>query len=325
MKTIKLKNYSNKTNIVKKIVFIDGVTRSGKLLTGSLISSFQKMESLVFGENFEHFMPALKLKKCSYDFARSYLNNYINQTIYNKMISRDVNFRPRDITSIRNFFKPILYKKRLTKPEGDVVLKKIKLLNPILPFVTHDIMMNYNIFKKLNIKVKLIEIYRNPFELTHSWFERNLANNLENSKRSFTLKIMNRKKEYPWYLKDLPKNWDKFNDHEKCAYYVILNTTESIKKQKKIKDKKFLYTTTYTHITENTHSELKKIARFLGTNFSNKTKEIIRKKNCPNFSFRKLIKKKKKYLKQKLSNKIYQKLLKLESDYNKNIYGLKKY
>ena len=47
MKTIKLKNYSNKTNIVKKIVFIDGVTRSGKLLTGSLISSFQKMESLV--------------------------------------------------------------------------------------------------------------------------------------------------------------------------------------------------------------------------------------------------------------------------------------
>ena len=68
---------------------------------------------LVFGENFEHFMPALKLKKCSYDFAKSYLNNYINQTIYNKMISRDVNFRPRDITSIRNFFKPILYKKRL--------------------------------------------------------------------------------------------------------------------------------------------------------------------------------------------------------------------
>ena len=80
-----------------------------------------------------------------------------------------------------------------------------------------------------------------------------------------------------------------------------------------------------TDITESTHSELKKIARFLGTNFSNKTKEIIRKKNCPNFSFRKLIKKKKKYLKQKLSNQIYQKLLKLESDYNKNIYGLKKY
>ena len=239
MKTIKLKNYSDKDNILKQIVFIDGVTRSGKLLTGSLISSFQKMESLVFGENFEHFMPALKLKKCSYDFAKSYLNNYINQTIYNKMISRDVNFRPNDITSIENFYNPILYKRRLANPEGDMVLKKIKLLNPILPFVTHDIMMNYDIFKKLNIKVKLIEIYRNPFELTYSWFQRNLANNLENSKRSFTLKIMYKQKDYPWYLKNLPKNWNKLNDYEKCAYYVILNTTEAINKQKKIKDKNF--------------------------------------------------------------------------------------
>ena len=71
------------------------------------------------------------------------------------MISREVNFRPGDITSIKNFYKPTLYKKRLTKPEGDIVLKKIKLLNPILPFITHDIMMNYDIFQKLNIKVKL--------------------------------------------------------------------------------------------------------------------------------------------------------------------------
>ena len=90
MKHIRLNNYSHNINsIVKNLVFIDGVTRSGKLLLGSLVATFKKMESLEFGENFEHFLPSLKLKKCSYDFAKSYLITYLDQLIYNKMLSRN--------------------------------------------------------------------------------------------------------------------------------------------------------------------------------------------------------------------------------------------
>ena len=44
MKKINLKNYSDKKTIIKKIVFVDGIARSGKLLTASLISSFKKMK-----------------------------------------------------------------------------------------------------------------------------------------------------------------------------------------------------------------------------------------------------------------------------------------
>ena len=136
---------------------------------------------------------------------QSYLINYLNQVIYNKMISRNINLRPNDITSIKNYYNPSQYKKRLNKPEGDIVLKNIKRLNPILPFVTHDIMASYKLFNKLNLNIKFIEIYRNPFELTYSWYKRNLAKNLEYSRRSFTLKIKHKNKVYPWYLHNLPK------------------------------------------------------------------------------------------------------------------------
>ena len=115
-------------------MFVDGIARSGKLLTASLISSFKKMEILEFGENFEHFMSALNLKKCSKDFAKNFLTNYLNQVIYNKMISRNVNFRPNDITGLKNFYNPNIYKNRLNKPDGDIVLKNIKRIDPILPF-----------------------------------------------------------------------------------------------------------------------------------------------------------------------------------------------
>ena len=90
-----------------QIVFIDGITRTGKLLLGSLVSSMDKMEHLEFGENFEFLLPALKNKKAKIDFVNAFLSNYLNQTIYNKHIGRNVNFRPSDRTGVFNSRNPI--------------------------------------------------------------------------------------------------------------------------------------------------------------------------------------------------------------------------
>ena len=76
-------------------------------------------------------------------------------------------------------------------------------------------------------------------------------------------------------------------------------------------------------MTENTHFELNKIAKFLKTKLSDKTNNIIRKKNCPNFKIRHLLETKKSFLRKYLSKEIYKKLSNLESEYNKNIYNLK--
>jgi len=69
---VNLKTFSPPKLILKdNNVLVDGLTRSGKLLLGSLISSFQRMESFEMGDIFERFMPALKLGKCSLDFAKN--------------------------------------------------------------------------------------------------------------------------------------------------------------------------------------------------------------------------------------------------------------
>jgi hypothetical protein len=120
-------SYNAPKNLIKNLVFIDGLNRSGKLLLGSLVSSFKNMESLEFGENFEHFLPAMKFKHVSSNFSKSYLMSYLNQMIYNKMISRNSNFRPYDITSIPQFQSPNIYKKRLKMKEGDTVIKRKKI------------------------------------------------------------------------------------------------------------------------------------------------------------------------------------------------------
>ena len=319
MKNSKKDKYYFMEPIIKNIVFIDGIARSGKLLTGSLISSFKKMESFEMGGIFNHFIPALKMNKCSYDFAKSYLCNYINQLIYNKMLSRHANFRAADRTSIQNYFNPKLYKKRLKMKEGDQIVKKIKTLKQILPFVTHDIMPHYNVFNKLKIKVKFISIYRSPIELVYSWIKRGLGTRLGIDPRIFTLVINKGNKSSPWYLNNFQNVWKKLNRYERCVYYVILLTTRSIKEQKKIINKKISFVTTYDRITGNTFTELKKISKFLKTDFSSKTHLFIQKEKRSYRYLKKGINFKVDFIKKKIDKKLFNKLFALEKKYNKNL------
>ena len=158
-------------------------------MLGSLISSFDKMEHLEFGENFEFLLPAVKLKKVDLDFANSYLNNYLNQLIYNKYISRNVNFRPNDRTGVDTSKEPNIYYERLKSKEGDHIIKLIKKQKNYLPLVTHDIAINLDILKKMKMNFKIIEIIRNPVDTVYSWYKRGLGNRYGNDQRIFTLLI----------------------------------------------------------------------------------------------------------------------------------------
>ena len=130
------------TRLVKNIVLVDGISRTGKLLLGSLISSLDQMEHIEFGENFEYIIPAIKLEKLKLDFGHSYLNNYLNMLMYNKYISRNVNFRPNDITGIDRSKNPKIYYDRLETQEGDKIIKSIKKQKKFLPIVKNDIDVN---------------------------------------------------------------------------------------------------------------------------------------------------------------------------------------
>ena len=67
-----------------------------------------------------------KVKKVELKFGNAYLNNYLNMLIYNKYISRNINFRPHDRTGVDRSANPKLYYDRLKFNEGDEVIDFIK-------------------------------------------------------------------------------------------------------------------------------------------------------------------------------------------------------
>ena len=318
-------NYFALNRISKNIILIDGISRTGKLLLGSLISSFEKMEHLEFGENFEHILPATKFKKVSIDFAQAYLNNYLNQTIYNKYISRNVNFRPNDRTGIDKSKNPKIYYDRLKLDEGDQVIKLIKKQKNYLPFITHDLAINLDILKKLRMNFKIIEIIRNPIDTVYSWYKRGLGDRYGSDQRMFTLLMKKKNIVYPWYNSLNGYSDKNYNSCERCVEHVInLNKNSNRNLRNNNLNKKTLVIT-YEELIKNTLSELKRISNFLGTKTNLKTIEFIKRENLPvvkNTTNQKDFDKKINLIKKKCSKDLFKKLIKLNKEYENNHYNL---
>ena len=312
--------------LIKKIILIDGIARSGKLLTGSLVSSFENSEHLEFGLNFEHFCPAVEFRKVDLEFAKAYLSNHLNELIYNKYLSRNVNFRPSDRTGVANSINLKTYKKRLNINEGDQIIKLIKKENKQVPFITHNILVSINALNELKINYKMIEIFRNPFSLVMSWYKRGLGYRIGKDYRMFTLLIKKYKKFLPWY--DVISNTNKSaaNDLEKCINYVHFLTKKSVENYQKLekKNKKKILITSYERIVENTDGELKIISNFLNTKLSIHTNSFVKKEKCPKRIDREKIDYYRSYIKTKVKKNIFKKLVSLEKEFNNSIYGLTK-
>tara|TARA_B100001057_G_scaffold500758_1_gene617626 strand:+ start:2676 stop:3638 length:963 start_codon:yes stop_codon:yes gene_type:complete len=319
-------NYFPISILPKKIILIDGIARSGKLFTGTLLSTFKNYEHMEFGLNFERLCPALEFKKINEDFAKSFINNYLNELIYNKYLSRNVNFRPTDRTSVVNTPNYKLYKKRLKMKEGYRIIKQIKQENKSLLFVTHDILSTINAFNKLGLSYKMIELFRNPFSLVMSWYKRGLGRRFGNDQRLFSLLIKKKRKILPWYDNLFNDNLRDLNELEKCIHYVYNITTKSISNYTKLNklEKKRIFITSYERLVENPYSEISNISIFLKSELTKNTKIFIKKENLPKLLNNSILKKNRLFIKSEVNRKYYNKLEKLEQNFNKSIYGLSK-
>jgi hypothetical protein len=333
-------------NLANQIVLIDGLTRCGKSSLCQMIVSLKDFEHVDMCEIFETVMSGLVLKKIPLEFAKPFIRNYFNQSAYNKLISRGVNFRPTDFTGIQNFRDPKIYVNRLkifsykkknyhyrkthikTKGTDDFILKTLKKKKQFFPYQSHLILCDFDKFIKLKLNYKIIEIFRSPIDNAISLINRNVfeKTDIKQDPRRFDFDILHKKRSIPWHTYHYADKFLKANNAEKCALFVI-NQTNKIRKKKKIihpyLNKKVLIIK-FENLVTSTEKELKKISKFLNTSVTSSSKKFIKNANCP-----RTINPKNKLqniliLKKKIKNKaILKDLFLLEEDYQKNLYNFK--
>jgi hypothetical protein len=128
--------FTRNLNLCNQIIILDGLTGTGKTMFSPIINSFERVQNSRFEYMIEYLCISAKKGKLEKDAASSMLNLLADIKYYDGAISREVNFRPTDLSSVFSNPKALKYIKQLFLSDGEKAEIRIKKDNPIL-FLSH--------------------------------------------------------------------------------------------------------------------------------------------------------------------------------------------
>ena len=308
-----------------KLVFIDGITRSGKSLLTNILPTFRNFEHIDIAYELEILMQNFYCNKITLDALRVSSQKSLYEKAYNKLLSRSLNLRNKDQTGLSNYPFKKIYLQRLKKKEGDDIISELNKSKNYFPFQTHDLMFHKKGLLNLGLNFKIIEIYRNPFDLIYSWIGKDIENRLATDQRMWVYPTLKFKNNFvgAWYhlfVKKYFNIWNKVNKYERTSLMVSEMIKNSIKNQKQLEKNISILTLSYEEIIYDKNL-IKKLEKFLGTKKSKFTELYLKKSRIPRKSIKQNQNRIKNLIKNKIDKKTFDVLDKLEMKYKRNTYG----
>ena len=173
-----------------KVIFVNGFGASGKTMLSPIISSMDRVESIVFPYEIQWLSSYLYASKIDESLYIEFIKQYCDNTIYNLTMGRNSNFRFTDISSIFQSPKKYKFLKRIFEKGDNISVDKIKLRNPIINFTTSALFLFINeISKALNKRVLFIETIRDPIYMFTQAKINHKEVHIEKREKNFTFEV----------------------------------------------------------------------------------------------------------------------------------------
>ncbi len=307
-----------KKNFLKNLVLVTGTHTSGKSMVSPVVASLTKVEMLRKIYYLDQLSILHNFKKINSEVAKFFGQHILDLSYYEQLIGRNLNFRVEDETSVYQSKNPNLYKKRITSKRGEKVLAYHQKIGTRMLLDAHDGIWFYKFWKNLKIKnLKIINIHRNPIDIVNSWINSDLGAAEKQILCQIPLIFKNNNIK-PFYLHNNFKKKNLKNKTEIIIDMVDECVRNEISEFKRIRDKKKILRINFDNFATNTDYNINKICNFLNLKKSSFTKKIMKKENLPRILNNLERTKKLKKIKNRISEKKFQKLLKLEEFYNNN-------
>lgn len=270
-------------NITDNLIFISGITRSGKSILCPIISSFKKTENFILNSLSELLLAKMHLSLIDKEVGKYLIKSSFNELIYNLSIGRNLNFKKTDYSSVTKNSQYKVYVKRSLIHESKIKYRSI-LKNNFFPIMFHDLMISPKIILEIFPKSKILNIERHPVDLIYSWKKKGYGRKYFKNERNLILSFIKKNKLFPFYVS---KNYNKYfnqNTDEDRIIFTLWEIhkifTSQFNKLSKSQLKKIL-TITFDEITSQTDETLENIENFLKIKKSKYTKKVLKKEKCP--------------------------------------------
>ena len=268
--------------LAPKVVFVDGLAGCGKTMFTSIFSSMDNFEIMNYAFEIEFLCRLNFLGKISDDATIAMVCNLTDMRLYENMMSRNVNFRFNDLSSVFNNHKPLRYFKRLFKKGDERVPELIKIEKPILNFATHDLLqVGKPVFLGLKNRIAFFDIVRHPLFMV---IQQTL--NMERTVdkvRDINIYYDYLGNEVPFFSYGWENLYKKSNPVEKAIYYMKYENDR--RKKFKLNNKEILkdcyLNIIFEKFVKSPSAYIDKIQNLIGVKFNKYNFKVMKKQNVP--------------------------------------------
>ena len=267
-------------HLCNQIVILDGLTGTGKTMFSPLINSFERVQNARFEYMIEYLCITSDSGNVSTDASNCMLNLLSDIKCYDGMISREVNFRPKDLSSIFNNSKAATYIKQLFMSDGKDAGIRIEREKPILFFVTHQILScispALNAFKD---RLKIVEMVRHPLYLLEHWDSYIMMHG--NNPRDFTMWIDYNGTQLPWFARGWEQKYVESSSFDRSIYSIdfLMESVFSYANSDLIKDN--IIFIPFERFVLQPDNYIKELEVFLNTNITAATPKVLKSQRVP--------------------------------------------
>lgn len=300
---------------IKDMIMVTGTHCSGKSMICPVIASLKNVEPLKKIYFIDQINNLLYLKKIPLQTAIYLVNQILDSNFYDQLIGRNLNYRPKDETSVFTAHNTKELLKRVNLKRGPQIILKANKEKNFFLLDTHDGLWFPQVWKNLNIKnLNIIHIHRNPIHVVNSWINSNYGE-VDKSLLNQIPSFVYRNKMTPFYAFNFKNDYRKMKPVDRIIEMIIICVKNEILNFSKFK-KKFI-SIEFDLFATNTNFYLSKICHLLKINKTINTKKIMIRENLPRIIKSREYYEKKRKIKFMASKNTYKKLLEIEQKYEK--------
>ena len=258
-------------------VIIDGFWGCGKTLLYSILPVFENILRAKHIAEIDWIYVLRNYKQIDKNASLTFLNNIIDNSIYNSYIGRETNLRWSDNSGLKYSDNKLRDISLLFSKEGESVVEEIEKKKIAQCLWTHNICLcNNSIMELFDKNMYFIKIIRNPIFVIN-----NYCNFLErfNSSKIFTPSFTINSDSLPWFTSEYKNQLDISNNLE-TAIICIVNSYENYFQNRIIyKQELKIEEISFENLVINTIDEVTKIEKFLNRKFDKKKLNKILKRH----------------------------------------------
>ena len=280
---------NKKTEIIRpgilnrEIVITDGLPGNGKSLFGaSILPSLERVEIYSYSEVLESICALNFLEKLDDHSSSEMIKLFLDRKLYEHMMSRKVNFRPSDLTSIFNYPDSEKYIKRLFEAGDSKIPDLVEVQRPILNIQTHNILpFSKPIWSAFGEKLTMLEIVRHPAFMFNQIFT-SAVGDLVGNIRNWTVQINTKYGPMPFNYLGMEDVFFNSNQFERTVLFInsMMQKAEEFKLENKSTLSK-LFTIPFEEFTLSPDKYIDEICKLLGTKKTKYLDDQCSKANIP--------------------------------------------